>query len=511
MDSLYLTGLPDSLSLQEMLECDIKTEMDVDDCFSLGDLPPLTLDDSLDAKWELIDTQTSNNGLLFPRVTPLHSPGSDMTMWFNASSSGCSGVGSTSLDIDPTSMMVNPSSVMPLTPAPQPPAPPVVSTPPVTVQQPSNPPSIVTTHVAVPTTSLPINARAKIARTNGINIVCNQSTPIAIVRTNGISTATSSTLAHADSNSGNSVRSPATARIKVPLHIQAEMETKAYPKPAYSYSCLIALALKNSANGSLPVSEIYNFMCEHFPYFKTAPNGWKNSVRHNLSLNKCFEKIEKPSGNGSQRKGCLWAMNPTKTSKMDEEVQKWSRKDPQAIRRAMVCPGQLEMLERGEMKRELPSSSTHSGGEDTEESEEEEDEDEDDEDCEDTRVTTPPVSPPCEQPFTPPHMASNLDTDPIGNGHDDEFVDIGVNDGLYDEFGEERLNLGINITPSAKIQGNYICKPSPAKQVSSPSSARTTAAVMQSYICKPSSTSTTVRIRKVQPAILLSASKRQHI
>ncbi|XP_030272910.1 forkhead box protein N4 [Sparus aurata] len=122
-----------------------------------------------------------------------------------------------------------------------------------------------------------------------------------------------------------------------------ELQPKSFPKPIYSYSCLIAMALKNSKTGSLPVSEIYSFMKEHFPYFKTAPDGWKNSVRHNLSLNKCFEKVENKTSSSS-RKGCLWALNPAKIDKMEEEMQKWKRKDLPAIRRSMANPDELDKL-----------------------------------------------------------------------------------------------------------------------------------------------------------------------
>ncbi|XP_077499691.1 uncharacterized protein LOC144110552 [Amblyomma americanum] len=134
----------------------------------------------------------------------------------------------------------------------------------------------------------------------------------------------------------------------------------AYPKPAYSYSCLIAMALRNSSTGSLPVNEIYSFMTENFPYFRTAPSGWKNSVRHNLSLNKCFEKIEKPGA--QQRKGCLWTLNPTRAAKMHDELLKWSRKDPAAIRRSMANPERLELLERGQS---LTATLASGPGEDT--------------------------------------------------------------------------------------------------------------------------------------------------
>lgn len=53
------------------------------------------------------------------------------------------------------------------------------------------------------------------------------------------------------------------------------------------------MAIEDSPTKALPVKEIYSWITSHFPYFKTAPNGWKNSVRHNLSLNKSFQKVEK--------------------------------------------------------------------------------------------------------------------------------------------------------------------------------------------------------------------------
>ncbi|VFV38560.1 forkhead box protein n4 [Lynx pardinus] len=130
---------------------------------------------------------------------------------------------------------------------------------------------------------------------------------------------------------------------RMAVHSSRELHPKHYPKPIYSYSCLIAMALKNSKTGSLPVSEIYTFMKEHFPYFKTAPDGWKNSVRHNLSLNKCFEKVENKMS-GSSRKGCLWALNLARIDKMEEEMYKWKRKDLAAIHRSMANPEELDKL-----------------------------------------------------------------------------------------------------------------------------------------------------------------------
>lgn len=76
-------------------------------------------------------------------------------------------------------------------------------------------------------------------------------------------------------------------------HSAYDLTAGANRKPPYSFSCLIFMAIEDAPNKRLPVKDIYGWILEHFPYFASAPTGWKNSVRHNLSLNKCFKKVDK--------------------------------------------------------------------------------------------------------------------------------------------------------------------------------------------------------------------------
>ncbi|XP_014467843.1 PREDICTED: forkhead box protein E4-like [Dinoponera quadriceps] len=99
-------------------------------------------------------------------------------------------------------------------------------------------------------------------------------------------------------------------------------------KPPYSYIALIVMAIQSSPGKRLTLSEIYSFLQQRFPFFRGAYQGWKNSVRHNLSLNECFIKL--PKGLGRPGKGHYWTIDPS-TEYMFEEGS--FRRRPRGFRR----------------------------------------------------------------------------------------------------------------------------------------------------------------------------------
>lgn len=78
------------------------------------------------------------------------------------------------------------------------------------------------------------------------------------------------------------------------------------PKPQHSYIGLIAMAILSTPEGKLVLSDIYQHILDHYPYFRTRGPGWRNSIRHNLSLNDCFIK----AGRSANGKGHYWAIHP---------------------------------------------------------------------------------------------------------------------------------------------------------------------------------------------------------
>ncbi|CAF0887971.1 unnamed protein product [Brachionus calyciflorus] len=77
-------------------------------------------------------------------------------------------------------------------------------------------------------------------------------------------------------------------------------------KPTHSYIGLIALAILSTPEKKLVLSDIYQWILDNYSYFHTRGSGWRNSIRHNLSLNDCFMK----SGRSSNGKGHYWTIHP---------------------------------------------------------------------------------------------------------------------------------------------------------------------------------------------------------
>ncbi|XP_069362659.1 forkhead box protein P1 isoform X2 [Maniola hyperantus] len=67
-------------------------------------------------------------------------------------------------------------------------------------------------------------------------------------------------------------------------------------RPPFTYASLIRQAIIESPDKQLTLNEIYNWFQSTFCYFRRNAATWKNAIRTNLSLHKCFVRYEDDFG-----------------------------------------------------------------------------------------------------------------------------------------------------------------------------------------------------------------------
>lgn len=90
-------------------------------------------------------------------------------------------------------------------------------------------------------------------------------------------------------------------------------------KPPYSYATMITQAILSNPEGVMSLSEIYGWISSHYAYYKYSKTGWQNSIRHNLSLNKAFEKV--PRRPNEPGKGMKWQISDSYKQDFMKKIQ----------------------------------------------------------------------------------------------------------------------------------------------------------------------------------------------
>nr|XP_033773670.1 forkhead box protein P4 [Geotrypetes seraphini] len=102
------------------------------------------------------------------------------------------------------------------------------------------------------------------------------------------------------------VRRRTTDKLCSPLSSELAQNHEFYKnadvRPPFTYASLIRQAILETSDRQLTLNEIYNWFTRMFAYFRRNTATWKNAVRHNLSLHKCFVRVENV-------KGAVWTVD----------------------------------------------------------------------------------------------------------------------------------------------------------------------------------------------------------
>ncbi|XP_002762975.1 forkhead box protein R2 [Callithrix jacchus] len=121
---------------------------------------------------------------------------------------------------------------------------------------------------------------------------------------------------------------------------QINKQEKSWQRIPLNCSHLIALALRKSPHYGLSVKEIYSFTQHHFPFFRTAPDGWKSTIHYNLCFLSSFEKVpdDLQGENNARSCCCRWRLTKEGHRRFLEETRALAAAQRESIQECMSQP-----------------------------------------------------------------------------------------------------------------------------------------------------------------------------
>ena len=102
-------------------------------------------------------------------------------------------------------------------------------------------------------------------------------------------------------------------------------------KPPHSYAQLIGMAILSTSEQQMTLNNIYKWIMANYAFYRFNTGGWQNSIRHNLSLNKAFEKIARRTDEPG--KGMKWMISPKERDTFLSQGMKGCRRpNPMSIK-----------------------------------------------------------------------------------------------------------------------------------------------------------------------------------
>ncbi|XP_044770901.1 forkhead box protein M1 isoform X2 [Neomonachus schauinslandi] len=160
-------------------------------------------------------------------------------------------------------------------------------------------------------------------------------------------------------------------KVEEPPGASASWQDSVSERPPYSYMAMIQFAINSTERKRMTLKDIYTWIEDHFPYFKhIAKPGWKNSIRHNLSLHDMF--VRETSANG---KVSFWTIHPSAnryltldqvfkpldpgSPQSPEHLESQQKRPNPELRRNVTIKTELPLGARRKMKPLLPRVSSY--------------------------------------------------------------------------------------------------------------------------------------------------------